>query len=177
MLVRNAVKAISFTLIRFTHNASAFLLATAVGLVFYQVITRFVFGDSAAWSELLARGLIIWSVFLASAACFHLGAMIQIEAVVRLLPPALQMAMTRVVLVLVLIFLGVLSWYGTLMAIRVVHQQAAMLDISMAWLYAAIPVGSAFAMIAVLARHLDIELDHRTPGGQRAGADEPGTAP
>ena len=43
-------------------------------------------GDAAVWSEVLARGLIIWSTFLVAAAGFRLGAMIPIDFVRGLLP-------------------------------------------------------------------------------------------
>ena len=68
-------------LIKLSHNLAAILLAIAVVLVSFQVFTRFILGDPAAWSEILARGLIVWSVFLVSAAAFWYGAMISISLI------------------------------------------------------------------------------------------------
>jgi TRAP-type C4-dicarboxylate transport system permease small subunit len=56
----------------------------------------------------------------------------------------------------------VLFWFGWGMAERVKFQEMAGLEISIAWGYAAIPVGGVFAMMGALAHFLDrrsTELD------------------
>ena len=60
------------------------------------------------------------------------------------------------------LFLGVLVWFGIDLAWRVRFQTFASMELSMAWAYAALPVGAALAIVAVLAHHLDpqnTELD------------------
>ncbi|MBS7664451.1 TRAP transporter small permease [Pseudomonas lalucatii] len=148
-------------LITISHNIAALLLAISVFLVFYQVITRFIVGDSSTWTEVLARGLIIWCVFLSSAVCFRIGSMISIEIFVTRIPARFQISAHRLITCLTLMFLGVLIWYGWLMTLRVAGQDIAMLDISIAWFYAAIPVGASFALIAVMIRHFELEQKHR----------------
>ena len=137
-------------LIRLTHNLAALLLALAALLVFWQVVTRFLLGDAAAWSEVLARGVVIWMVFLVAGAGFRLSAMIPLEFVRSVLPAHLQRVVGFVVMALILAFLGVLVWFGTAMAIRVSTQQVAMLGVPISWFYAAIPVGAALALPGVL---------------------------
>lgn len=148
-------------LIKLTHNLAAILLAIAVALVSFQVFTRFVLGDPAAWSEILARGLIIWSVFLVSAAAFWYGAMISIDLFIDRLPPRLRIYGQRLVCAAVLTLLSILVWQGYLIMLRVSGQQIAMLQISMSWFYAAIPSGCAVAIVAVIARQVCMEYKHR----------------
>ncbi|OJY35219.1 MAG: TRAP transporter small permease protein [Rhodobacterales bacterium 65-51] len=143
--------------VRLTHNAAALLLAIATLLVFVQVVTRFVLGDAAVWSELVARGAIIWSTFLVAGAAFRAGTMIPIDFIRSLLPAPIQLWVVRLVTLLTLIFLGVLVWYGILMAGRAQGQRVAMLDVSMAVFYAAIPFGALCAIPGVLLRHRDAE--------------------
>lgn len=147
-------------LIKLTHNLAAILLAIAVALVSYQVFTRFILGDPAAWSEILARGLIIWSVFLVSAAAFWYGAMISINLFLDRLPPRLRIYGQRLVCTTVLTLLAILVWQGYLITLRVSGQQIAMLQISMSWFYASIPIGCAVAFVAVIARQLCAEYQH-----------------
>lgn len=147
-------------LIKLTHNLAAILLAIAVALVSYQVFTRFILGDPAAWSEILARGLIIWSVFLVSAAAFWYGAMISIDLFIDRLPPRLRIYGQRLVCTAVLTLLSILVWQGYLITLRVSGQQIAMLQISMSWFYAAIPTGCAVAIVAVVARQVCMEYQH-----------------
>lgn len=144
-------------LVRLTHNLSAVLLALATILVFIQVVTRFILGDAAVWSEVLARGIIIWSTFLVAGAAFRTGTMIPIDFLRSLLPPALQVWVVRLVMVLTLLFLGVLIWYGWAMAERVQNQRVAMLNVSMSVFYYALPVGALCAIPGVLLRYAQAE--------------------
>lgn len=138
------------------HNVAALLLAVSVSLSFYQVITRFVFGHPSVWSEVAARSLMIWFVFLGSAAAFRTGAMIAVELVYRLVPRRLLLPLYTVVTGLTLVFFAVLAWQGYKMTLRVQTQTLAGIWISIAWIYAAIPVGSAFGIVAVVARYLEV---------------------
>lgn len=153
----NRVEALGEAIVRLAHNLAALLLATATGLVFFQVITRFFIGHAAAWSEILARGLIVWSTLLVASAGFRLGAMIPIDFVRGLLPPAWQIRVVRLVTLLTLVLLGVLVWQGWVMTERVQTQRVAMLGVSMSLFYAAIPIGALMAIPGVLLRHLDQE--------------------
>lgn len=157
----NSLTQASERFVRLIHNLSALFLAIAAALVFYQVITRFVFGDSATWTEVIARAVIIWMVFLALGPAVRLNRMIPIDVLRGLVPPRAQIWLVRFVFVATLTFLAVLMWYGYLMTLRVMNQQAAMLGISIAWFYAALPVGSALALPGVILSMCDVEKEHR----------------
>jgi TRAP-type C4-dicarboxylate transport system permease small subunit len=155
-----------------THNLGAILLAVAFVLVFYQVVTRFVLGDSAAWSEILARAVIIWSVFLVSGAAFRLGRMIPIDAVRNMLPREVQIWIIRLVTIAILLVLGVLIWSGVKMTMHVASQQVAMINISVSWFYAALPIGAAFAIPGVFLALADSERAFRNKEGLEQHLDE-----
>ncbi|WBU59901.1 TRAP transporter small permease [Paracoccus albus] len=138
-----------------THNIAALLLAVASGMVIYQVFTRFVLGDASGWSEVAARGTIIWMVFIAAGVGFRTGAMISLEFIRGVLPPPLRRVVLLLVGGLVLLFLCILGWYGIQMVLRVQNQRAAMLGVSMSWLYAAIPVGCIIAIPGVILALID----------------------
>ena len=124
------------------------LIATALAL--YQVTTRFVFGHPSTWSEVITRSAMIWSVFLGVAPAFREGTMIAVEIVQRVLPPRLGFLLYLVACSLTLTFFAILFWQGWSMTERVMGQKLAALEISIAWVYAALPVGSVFIFIAVL---------------------------
>ncbi|MBE0454251.1 TRAP transporter small permease [Roseovarius autotrophicus] len=130
-------------------GAIMFLLI-ATGLALYQVTTRFVFGQPSTWSEVITRSAMIWSVFLAVAPAFREGTMIAVEIVQKMLPPRLGFALYLVSMTMSLTFFGILFWQGWAMTERVVPQKLAALEISIAWVYAALPVGSIFILIAIL---------------------------
>lgn len=151
------VEVLGEAIVRLAHNLAALMLAVATGLVFFQVVTRFGLGHAAGWSEILARGLIIWSTLLVAAAAFRLGAMIPIDFIRGLLPPRWQIQVIRLVTLLTLVLLVVLVWQGWAMTLRVQSQRVAMLGTSMSLLYAAIPVGALMAIPGVLLRHVEQE--------------------
>lgn len=126
-------------------------LVIATALALFQVTTRFVFGSPSTWSEVITRSAMIWSVFLGVAVAFRHGAMISVEIIQQVLPPRLGFALFMLANTLSVIFFAILFWQGWAMSLRVASQKLAALDISIAWAYAALPVGSVFIIIAVLA--------------------------
>lgn len=126
-------------------------LVIAAGLALFQVITRFAFGAPSTWSEVITRSAMIWSVFLGVAVAFRHGAMISVDVIQNVLPPRLGLGLFLFANLGSLIFFVVLMWQGYLMTLRVMAQSLAALEISIAWVYAALPVGSAFILIAIIA--------------------------
>ena len=53
------------------------------------------------------------------------------------------------------VLMAITAWFGVVMAQRVQFQNLAGLDVSIAWGYAAIPVGASLAILAALAQFLD----------------------
>lgn len=128
------------------------MLVVSVTLGFYQVLTRFIFNAPSTWSEVLSRTTMIWCVFMGAAATFRGGYMMAVELIYKLVPRRGLLALEFAVGACCLLVLGVLVVYGAQMTLRVSGQTLSALQVSMSWAYAAIPVGSAFAMLAVMAR-------------------------
>jgi TRAP-type C4-dicarboxylate transport system permease small subunit len=133
--------------------AVVFLIATGC-LAFFQVITRFVFDSPSTWSEVLTRSSMIWSVFLGAAPAFRHGSMIAMEIVQRSLPLRLGQWLFVTANLLSILFFAILCWQGVAMTDRVLGQTLAGVGISIAWIYAALPVGSALTIVAILAAML-----------------------
>lgn len=141
------------------------MLIVAAATGFYQVLTRFVFNAPSTWSEVLTRSAMIWCVFLAMAACFRWGYMMAVEVIYQLVSRRLLLLVEILVAVACLLVLWILLYYGIAMTLRVSSQTLSGLYISIAWIYAAIPVGAAFSILAVVARLL-AQLTGREPLGR-----------
>ncbi|MBU1294832.1 MAG: TRAP transporter small permease [Gammaproteobacteria bacterium] len=135
-------------------NVSAVLMGLMALLVFYQVITRFVFGAPSAWSEISARVMMVWMVYISMGCVFSRGSMISITFFVEVLPDIFGLWVKRAVTIIVLIFFGVLIWYGWDIAVRVKNQNVAMLNISAFWLYISIPIGAVLSIPSLLEWHI-----------------------
>ena len=131
------------------------LLAVICVLGLWQVVSRFVLSQPSAWTEEIMRRLLIWCVMLGVVVAFRRGALVSVDLMLRSARGAWLTALRTLVTGVTLMFLGVLVWFGTDLAWRVRFQTFASVDISMAWAYAALPVGALLAVLAVLAQHLD----------------------
>ena len=131
------------------------LLGIAAVIGFYQVVARFVLEQPSTWSEVLVRTLIVWTVFLALGAALRSGSMIAFDFLYRSIGRRLRPWLDVLIGVASLVVLGVMLWYGLQLTLRVRPQILAGLDISIAWAYAAVPVGAAAGIVGVLARWAD----------------------
>ena len=149
------IKKIDDNLHKCTLTFSAILLSAAVLLTFYQVLTRFILNDPAPWSELLARGIIIWGVFLGLPYAVRHGELISIDIIQSIFPNHTFLIKTCVQLVMLTV-LGILFYYGIGVTLRVNHQMVSLLNFSMSWLYVAIPIGCGLSLISILLRQIEL---------------------
>lgn len=135
--------------------AASVFLGLAVVAGFWQVATRFVLSNPASWSETLVRVSLIWMVMLGLAGTLRQGALVSIDIAERLAKGAVRAVIRVLILVSNLSLLVVLCWFGAKISILVGGQTLAGLEVSIAWAYAAIPVGCALAIVGALAHFLD----------------------
>jgi TRAP-type C4-dicarboxylate transport system permease small subunit len=144
---------------RITTGIAAVLasLAMTVAVVagMWQVVARFATETPSVWSEALVRTALIWMAFLGVAVALRAGALVSIDVAHRYSRGALRRGLEAAALAASLSMLGVMFWFGWMMADRVKFQEMAGLEVSMSWGYAAIPLGAAFAMIGAVAHFLD----------------------
>lgn len=119
-------------------------LSAAIALVvFLQVLFRYLLQQPLFWSEELPRYLLIWMSFLAAAVAQRDEAHINITLVVNRLPAGGRRLAHLAANALMLAFLGVLIYSGSLVTrITVAHRSTA-LQIPMAAVYIALPLGAA----------------------------------
>jgi len=116
-------------------------------VVFLQVVFRYVLQQPLYWSEELPRYLLIWMSFLAAALAQKNEAHINITLAVTPLPTVVQRGIRLLANLVILGFLGVLVYSGSLVTrITAAHRSTA-LQIPMAVVYAALPVGAALMML------------------------------
>ena len=135
--------------------AASLALTVAVAAGLWQVVARFATETPSVWSEALVRTALIWMAFLGVAVALRAGALVSIDVAHRYSSGTLRRALEAASLACALSMLGVMFWFGWMMAQRVTFQEMAGLEVSMSWGYAAIPIGAAFAMLGSVAHFLD----------------------
>jgi TRAP-type transport system small permease protein len=115
--------------------------------IFYQFFTRYVLNDSAAWTEEIARYLLIATVFIATSAAVRMHRHIHVDLVYRLVPKAVGRVMSTIVDVVRTAFFVaavVLTWQ---MMSKMSAYRMTIIDLPMNIVFGICLVGFAFAAV------------------------------
>lgn len=147
-------------------NAMRFMAGTIMGsiviIMVVQVIARYVFNSSLIWAEELCRYLLIWMTFLLLGMSYRSGGLIAVDVLPLMLPPQARRVLRLMTTVPVLMFLGMMVWYGWDFASRFDNQTIPALDfisdslfgrpagLSIRLVYISVPVGSGILSLHIL---------------------------
>jgi len=126
------------------------LVSVIVLSVFLQVFCRYVLQAPLSWTEELARSCLIYLTFVGSSLAIRVKGHFVLEILVMKLPGKLHLVWELLLMGIILVFLGVLLVYGTLMLPMLSLQMSASLQIPMSYIYLAIPIGSSFMFFHVV---------------------------
>jgi TRAP-type C4-dicarboxylate transport system permease small subunit len=111
--------------------------------VFHQFLTRYVLEDSAAWTEEVARYLLVATTFIGCSLCTRRSTHIHVEFLYRFIPARAGRLLATLVDAARLGFLA----YATYLAVAVIPkasmQRMIVIDLSMGWVHGAVAVGLA----------------------------------
>lgn len=128
--------------------------------VFYQFFTRYVLADSAAWTEEIARYLLIAVTFLGCSMAVRRNTHIHVEFVYRYLPPLVGRAMSTFVDVVRIAFLLYCTWLTIELVPRMHNLGMTVVDLPMSYVY--VVVGIGFAMMSY--RSIQVAILHWRQG-------------
>ena len=143
----------------------AILIAGMVILIATQVGFRYVLNEPLAWTEEVARHLMIWSALLGAAVAYrrkgHLGMDILVMHFNRRWQGFVEIALQ----ILSIGFFGILVLHGVPLVERTMRQLSSAIRIPMGYVYASIPVGSALVLLFAVERLLRTREEQREPEG------------
>jgi len=116
--------------------------------LFLNVVLRYGFNYSLAWSEELVRDVIIYTTFIGCSVAVRNRSMIKIDALVQLVP-VLKFPLNCFSNLATLIFSGLMVYYGWLMAALQLqtHQKTIIMQIPLVYLYSILPLAGAMMFI------------------------------
>jgi TRAP-type transport system small permease protein len=117
------------------------------GVVFYQFVTRYVFNNSASWTEEIARYLLIGTVFVGASIGVAKNNHIQVDLLYRWLPASVARVMALVVDVLRIAFFGAMVVLTVQMMLKMENYQMTIIDLPMNIVYSVCLFG--LAMMAI----------------------------
>ncbi|MGI6732643.1 MAG: TRAP transporter small permease [Anaerovoracaceae bacterium] len=117
------------------------MFAAMVGIIFFQVIMRYVFNNSLPWSEELGKFLFVWLSWLGISIGHRRREHIKITMLVDKVPYTLQKVFEAVTELVLIIICAVVIYYGVLMIGIQINIPYAGIKISTAWGYLSLVLG------------------------------------
>ncbi|MDG4674867.1 TRAP transporter small permease [Shinella sp. 838] len=111
------------------------------GVTFLQFFSRYVLNDSIAWTEEIARYLLMTVTFVGAAIVFRRRSNIAVEIIVDALPPTLGRLIRFLADCVTVLFVGLLAWFSWTVTQRMAIQRMTVIDLSMSIVYAGVGVG------------------------------------
>ena len=136
--------------------AIGLVLAATVIVALMQVIFRYGLNSSLSWSEELARYLFIWIIFLGTSSATRRGYHMAVEALASILPKAALRPLSALVVALSIVFFCVALYQCILLTENAIPQRSTALEVSVAFVYIAAPIGMALTVIHLLNALLQI---------------------
>jgi TRAP-type transport system small permease protein len=115
--------------------------------VFYQFFTRYVLNDSAAWTEEIARYLLICTVFTGIAAAVRRTRHIHVDFLYRMIPPAAGRVLSTLVDVVRIAFFAVAVGLTLQMMQKMGRLQMTIVDLPMNIIYGICALGFSAATV------------------------------
>lgn len=121
------------------------LLAMIV-IIIFQVFSRQILNETPSWSEELSVLLFVWTSFLGMAYGFRQKLHIGVSFLVDLFPKKVQEALDLFAKLLILLFSGVLMFYGWRFTVLMGGSTMAGTGLPSSYLYVSIPVSGFFVL-------------------------------
>jgi C4-dicarboxylate transporter DctQ subunit len=130
--------------------------------LFFNVILRYVFSYSLAWSEELVREVILYTTFIGCSVAIKNRSTVRIDALVQLVP-VLKFPFAMLSYVVNLVFGAVMIYFGYLMCAMQVesNQSTLILQIPTVYLYAILPLMGVLMIMRLLIVMREDILNHR----------------
>lgn len=117
------------------------MFAGMVGIIFFQVIMRYLFNNSLSWSEELGKFLFVWISWLGISIGHRRQEHIKITLLVGKLPYRWQKGLEVISELLLIVICGVTLYYSLVMIQIQIPIPYAGIKISTAWGYLAVVLG------------------------------------
>lgn len=146
------MKVIKFLDDKLEEYLMVFLVAVMTVLIFVQVVMRYVFSNSLAWTEELSRYLFLWSIWLGASYGVKTKTHVKLTVLTEKLSSKVQAVLgviTYIIWFLFVIFL-VVKGYELVAQIYTSGQTSIALHLPMWIAYASVPVGCTLMTIRML---------------------------
>ena len=148
-------KKILVTLDKIEDTVLIIMFMTMVGIIFFQVIMRYVFNNSLTWSEELGKFLFVWLSWLGISIGHRRREHIKITLLVDKLPYKLKQLSEALTELILIVICGITMYYGVIMMNIQINVPYAGIKISTAWGYLSLVLGCGIFIIRSMAYFIE----------------------
>lgn len=126
--------------------AAAFISVTTI-LVVINIILRYIFNSGLVWSEEVATGCFVWSVFIGAVAVFKHRGHVGVDIIVKKLPAGLQKAVQLITDIILVGLNGYMAYLSVLYISKSYTKMTPVLGISSVYISASVLI--AFVLMTL----------------------------
>lgn len=130
------------------------LVAIIAIVLIAAVVYRYGLNSALSWAEEFSKYLMVWLTFLGTPIALRHFGHINIDLLVKVLPPRLQQMMYLIVSIIICFTMSIVFLKGVSFAELGARQVASSFNISMFYMYVAVPIGSALTFLVALEQAL-----------------------
>lgn len=137
-------------LVKAASGMTAAAMAVIAVVIPYEVFGRYVLGVMPVWSGEAATYALVWASMMGSAVGLRKGYQISLNILVNKLPKVPFRVVTGCMYAGMLVFLGLMTWFGVRQTVINMHQLSTAIGIPMSLPYLALPTGFALMLLITL---------------------------
>lgn len=126
------------------------MLLTMACIVFANVILRYTTGESLVWGEEISRQLMIWITFLGAGMVLRFGGHVAVDSLHTSAGHFMARTIRTVIVAGIGLFCVAMTYFSSQYVWATRFQTTAATDISIAWVYLAMPVGFLLLFLHLL---------------------------
>ena len=127
-------KTLSFILNNFEDLISAFFISVTTILVVINIVLRYIFNSGLVWSEEVATGCFVWSVFIGAVAVFKHRGHVGVDIIVKKMPQGVQKDVALITDIILVALNGYMSYLSVLYISKSYTKMTPVLGISSAYI-------------------------------------------
>lgn len=126
------------------------VVAIIAVIMMCAVFWRYALDNSIPWSEEISKYLMVWLAFLGAPVALRHANHISIDLLMKAFPPRGEQVFHVLVNGLILLTMGIVFWMGVKFTELGARQVASSIQVSMLYMYIAVPIGSLLTCLVAL---------------------------
>ncbi len=146
----NTLRAFNDALLLVCRYVIIVIVGVLAVILIAAVLWRYGFNSAISWSEEGCKYLMVWLAFLGAPIALRQFAHINVDLLHQASPPRIRQALQVVVALTIAFTMAILVWKGVAFTKLGIRQIASSFNLSMGYMYVAVPIGAALTGLVAI---------------------------